>query len=114
MTSPRVELLYWPGCPSSQEALADVRRALAELGHPELEVAMRRIDDDAQAQETGFVGSPTVRVDGVDAFPPEGDERPGLACRVYWLPDGRPSPLPDPSALRASLARLLANEAQAT
>ena len=44
-------------------------------------------DDDA-AGALGFVGSPTVRVDGRDVQPP-GDEPVGLTCRVYRLRDGR-------------------------
>ena len=107
MTAPPVELLYWDGCPSHPEALADLRAALAELGRDDLEVSVRRIDDDAAAEAEGFVGSPTIRVAGTDAFPPPHDEPPGLACRVYRLADGRFSPTPDPVELRAALARLL-------
>jgi hypothetical protein len=107
MTAPPVELLYWDGCPSHPEALADLRAALAELGRGDLEVAVRRIDDDAAAEAEGFIGSPTIRVAGADAFPPAHDEPPGLACRVYRLADGRFSPTPDPGELRAALARLL-------
>jgi hypothetical protein len=108
MTPPSVELLYWDGCPSHPEALAVLRAALADVGRGDLEVAVRRIEDDAQAQAEGFVGSPTIRVDGTDAFPPGDDEPPALACRVYRLADGRFSPTPDPGELRAALERLLA------
>jgi hypothetical protein len=104
-----VELLYWEGCPSHPEALADLRAALAELGRGDLEVAVRRIDDEDDAAAERFIGSPTIRVDGADAFPPPADEPPGLTCRVYRLADGRFSPTPDPAALRESLSRLLAD-----
>jgi hypothetical protein len=107
VTAPTVELLYWDGCPSHPEALADLRAALADMGRADLDVAVRRIEDDAQAEEERFVGSPTIRVRGADAFPPTGDEPPALACRVYRLADGRFSPTPDPAALRAALERLL-------
>jgi hypothetical protein len=102
-----VELLYWEGCPSHPEALADLRAALAELGREDVEVDVRRIDDDAQARAEGFVGSPTIRVARTDAFPPGDDEPPALTCRLYRLADGRFSPTPDPGALRAALGRLL-------
>jgi len=107
VTAPAVELLYWDGCPSHPQALADLRAALAELGRPDLDVAVRRIEDDAQAEAERFVGSPTIRVGGRDAFPPPDDEPPALACRVYRLADGRFSPTPDPGELRAALGRLL-------
>ena len=52
--------------------------------------------------ELGFVGSPTVRVDGRDVQPP-GDEPVGLTCRVYRRRDGRISPTPDPHDLAEAL-----------
>jgi len=57
------------------------------------------------AEREGFVGSPTVRVDGRDIQPPEDPEPPGLTCRVYRLRDGRISPLPDPADIKEALAR---------
>jgi hypothetical protein len=100
-----VELLYWEGCPSHPAALADLRAALAELGHAELEVAVRQVATDAAAAAEDFPGSPTIRVDGADLFPT--DEPPGLSCRIYHLADGRISPTPDPAALRSALAAAL-------
>ena len=107
MSAAGIELLYWEGCPSHPQALADLRAALESLGHGDLPVSLTRVDDDEQVRATGFVGSPTIRVDGADAFPPGDDEPLGLTCRVYRLPDGRFSPTPDPTLLREALARLL-------
>jgi hypothetical protein len=102
-----VELLYWEGCPSYEDALAELRRALAELGFDDAKVALRRIDSDEEARAQRFVGSPTIRVDGRDPFPPPADEPAGLTCRIYRRADGRVSPTPDPQALRAGLRELL-------
>ena len=109
---PAIELLYWDGCPSHPEALHDLRAALAELGHAELGVALVEIATDEQAKQFGFVGSPTLRIDGVDPIPPAADELPSLSCRVYRLRDGRYSPTPDPAGLRDALRRLLSPAAQ--
>jgi hypothetical protein len=109
---PTIELLYWDGCPSHPAALRDLRAALDELERPELEVALVEIATDEQALECGFVGSPTLRIDGVDPLPPPADERPGLNCRLYRLRDGRHSPTPDPADLRDALRRLLPPSAQ--
>jgi hypothetical protein len=98
-----VELLFWDGCPSHPQALAELRAALGELGRDD-DVAVREIATEEQAAAEGFIGSPTIRVDGADLFP-TGDEPPGLNCRVYRLADGRFSPTPDPVALREALAR---------
>jgi hypothetical protein len=102
-----IELLYWDGCPSHPEALRDLRSALDELGHPGLDVALIEIATEEQATEYGFVGSPTLRIDGVDPVPPPADQQPSLTCRVYRLRDGRYSPTPDPEDLRNALRRLL-------
>jgi hypothetical protein len=96
-----IELLYWEGCPSHPQALAQLREALADLGHPDAEVVLREV-------ELGFCGSPTIRVDGADPVPPPPGEPTGLTCRVYQLADGRYSPTPDAGLLRDGLRRLIA------
>jgi hypothetical protein len=104
---PRVELLYWDGCPSHPRALAELREALDELGHGDIAVELTEIATQAQALERHFVGSPTLRVDGVDPLPPPAGEPTGLTCRLYRRRDGRHSPTPDPAELRDALRRLL-------
>ena len=105
--APRVELLYWDGCPSHPRALEQLREALQEIGHGEIDVQLTEIATQAQAQQRHFVGSPTLRVDGVDPLPPPADEPAALTCRVYRRRDGRHSPTPDPAELRDALRRLL-------
>lgn len=100
-----VELLWWEGCPSTERALAAVREALTDLGLDGIEVRMREVKDDGDAAETGFVGSPTILIDGTDLVPAAADEQIGLSCRVYRRRDGRVSPTPDPDDLREALAR---------
>ncbi|HEY6889089.1 MAG TPA: hypothetical protein VI300_14955 [Solirubrobacter sp.] len=94
-----VELLYWEGCPSHPEALAQLRAILGD----DAPIVVREIVSEADAVAEGFPGSPTIRVDGADLFPI--DDPPGLSCRIYRLADGRYSPTPDPGALREALAR---------
>jgi hypothetical protein len=98
----RVELLFWAGCPSHPRALADLREALAATGLDPEGVTIREVETDADAARDGFVGSPTIRIDGVDVQPLQ-DEPTGLTCRVYRLRDGRISPTPDPADLRDAL-----------
>lgn len=104
MADPKVEFLWWRDCPSWERALAELREALAESGLDPGAVELIEIESEADAVRAGFVGSPTIRIDGADLQPPPSGERPGLACRVYRRRDGRPSPLPDPDDLRAALA----------
>jgi hypothetical protein len=98
----RVELLWWEGCPSTEEALADLRAAMTELRLDPASIEVREIDTDDAAERESFVGSPTIRVDGRDIQPPV-DEPTALTCRVYRLRDGRYSPTPDPADLRDAL-----------
>jgi hypothetical protein len=103
---PRVELLWWDGCPSNERALADLRSALREAGVDPTAIELREVVSNEQAELERFPGSPTIRINGYDPFP--GDQAIGLACRIYRTPDGRPSPTPDPQELRSAIARLVA------
>jgi hypothetical protein len=99
-----VELLWWEGCPSHQDALDDLRRILREEGI-DADVARIEITGDEQARRERFPGSPTIRIDGEDVVPPEDVERFSLTCRVYTTRDGRISPRPDPEDVRAAVRR---------
>jgi hypothetical protein len=100
--TPSVELLWWEGCPSTEEALAMLREEMAAAGLDAGAIDVREVSTDADAQREEFVGSPTIRIDGRDVQPvPE--EPIGLSCRVYRLADGRISPLPDRDEVRQTL-----------
>ena len=107
MSAPRVELLWWEGCPSHPKALSELREAMAELGLDPASVSVREVSTDADAQRERFVGSPTILIDGRDVQPPGHDEPVGLACRVYRLRDERYSPTPDPDDVRDALRRAM-------
>ena len=62
----KVELLWWPECPSHDRALADLRAAVGELGLDRRAVRVVRIDSEEDAARERFAGSPTIRVDGED------------------------------------------------
>jgi len=103
--APAVELLWWEGCPSHPDALADLEKILAEEGVP-TEVALVEIETDEQARDERFPGSPTIRIGGEDIVPPGEGEPFTLTCRVYRLRDGRISPTPDPEDVRAAVRRV--------
>jgi hypothetical protein len=100
----KVELLWWEGCPSHPEALEDLERVLSEEG-VDAEVDLVEVESDDQAHRERFPGSPTIRLDGVDAITPADTEPFSLTCRVYRLRDGRISPTPDPEDLRDAVRR---------
>ncbi|MFN2615665.1 MAG: thioredoxin family protein [Thermoleophilaceae bacterium] len=104
----RAELLWWEGCPSYPEALSQLRSILAEEG-ADAQVELREVESDGQAERERFPGSPTIRIDGEDVAPVDGEPLT-LTCRVYRLRDGRPSPLPDPADVRAKVRKALGKE----
>jgi hypothetical protein len=97
-----VELLFWEGCPSHPKALSELRAAMADAGLDPNAVVLRVLHTDSDAEREHFVGSPTIRIDGVDIQPPNGEPF-GLTCRVYHRRDGRISPTPDPADVRDAL-----------
>ena len=101
----RAELLWWEGCPSYPEALAQLRAILAEEGAG-AEVELREVESDAQAERERFPGSPTIRIDGEDVIPPDPAEPFSLTCRIYSLRDGRISAIPDPEDVREAVRRI--------
>jgi hypothetical protein len=105
MRNPDVQLLWWEGCPSTDRVLAELRDALTDAGLDGVEVRSVEIETDVDAQRSGFVGSPTILIDGADLVPAADDEPIGLSCRVYRRRDGRVSPTPDPDDLREALRR---------
>jgi hypothetical protein len=110
MPGPDVELLWWEGCPSTARARGVLRDALDELGLNGVPVRETEIRTDDDARADGFVGSPTILIDGEDIDPPGPDEPTGLSCRVYRRRDGRVSPTPDPDDVRDALRRALVRE----
>jgi hypothetical protein len=98
-----VQLLWWDGCPSHPRALSDLRAAMVELGLDPDTVELLQIQTEQDAVPQRFVGSPTIRIDGDDISPIEGEPY-GLTCRLYHRRDGRVSPTPDPADLRDALA----------
>jgi ketosteroid isomerase-like protein len=103
--SPKVELLWWRGCPSWDRTLAELREVMREVGLDPDSVEVREVGSEESAERERFVGSPTIRIDGADLRPPGPDEPVGLTCRIYLLRDGRVSPTPDPADVRAALER---------
>jgi hypothetical protein len=96
-----IEVLAVPECPNAQLAADHLRQALADIGLS-AQFTIRMITDQAEAERSGFTGSPTILIDGRDPFAEPG-RPPGLACRMYRTPAGL-SGAPDTAQLRRALA----------
>lgn len=80
-----VTLLYFKGCPNWMVADAHLKVLAAE--RPDLTVTHLLVETPAEADRVGFLGSPSIQVDGVDVFAGPGSQV-GLTCRRYPTPDG--------------------------
>lgn len=105
-----IEVVWWAGCPSTERTLAELHGALDDLGLGEVEVRTTEVRTEEDARARGFLGSPTILIDGEDPFAAEDGSEIGLSCRVYRRGDGRVAPTPDPEELRRVLRRKAAPE----
>lgn len=79
----KVEIYYFEGCPSYQTAAANMRNALRAEGLAE-DIEMIEVTSEEDAQKKRLIGSPTIRIDGVDLEGPEAEAKGyGYGCRVY-------------------------------
>lgn len=80
-----VTLLYFEGCPNWEIAEEHLRVLAAERS--DLSVTRALVTSVVEAERVGFLGSPSIQVDGVDVFAGPGNQV-GLTCRRYVTPDG--------------------------
>ena len=79
-------LLYFDGCPHWVTLDDRLRSALRLAGRDDA-IERRRVETIEEAEALGFLGSPTILIDGRDPF---GDDttRASLSCRIYRTPEG--------------------------
>lgn len=95
-----IALLYFDNCPNWK--ITDERLATITAQRPDITVTRHLVESTEDAERLGFHGSPSILVDGVDAFA-DADTPVGLSCRVYQTPDG-PAGAPTVEQLQNALA----------
>lgn len=79
----KVEVLYLADCPTHPAAVNLVKQVLAAEG-VEAEIHEVLVTDERMANELGFCGSPTIRINGRDvAEEPQNARSFALSCRLY-------------------------------
>lgn len=96
-----IEVLVVPDCPNQQLTENRLRQALDAAGLGTTGFTTRVIADQAEAERSGFTGSPTILINGRDPFAEPG-AAPSHACRIYRTPTG-PSGTPSVEQLRQAL-----------
>jgi hypothetical protein len=78
-----IDVLYFEDCPNYLPAMERIKSVLREEGCP-AELREVLVSDIETAQRVGFLGSPTVRVNGIDIEPTAvGRKDFGFMCRRY-------------------------------
>jgi len=99
----QIEFLYYEDCPSHEKALNRLREVVAEYGIRS-QIEIREMKTQTQAEESKFIGSPTILINGKDIQPYTGSTLYALTCRAYYLENGRISPLPSRYMIREALS----------
>ena len=95
----QIDILYFEGCPHHAPTVTRIKQIATDMGLA-VSVTEVRITTAEEALQWGFLGSPTVLVNGVDIDPSAGQQASyGLSCRVYPGISG----LPPDDMIRAAL-----------
>jgi len=79
----KIEVLYFEGCPNYTPTMEMLREVLASLGRQE-QIQEVELHSHSEAEAMGFVGSPSIRVNGSDIEPwARTAKNFGLSCRTY-------------------------------
>jgi hypothetical protein len=83
----KITIQYFDGCPHWKLAEARVQSVLRGMARDDVSLEHQLIDSPQAATRFGFHGSPTILIDGRDAFA-TGAEQIGMSCRVYRTDEG--------------------------
>ena len=93
----KIEVLYVEDCPNYQPTMGRLKSVLRQEGIP-AQISTVVVKDEAVARQLNFLGSPSIRINGLDIEP---DSRTvtatGFACRRYA------GGLPSEEMIRAAL-----------
>ena len=100
----KIKLYYFDDCPSYEKALENLKEALRSEGLAQ-EVEMVPVASEADAHAKRLIGSPTIRIDGIDIEGPEAEKKGyGYGCRIY-SENGRTSGWPSVEIIRDALQK---------
>ena len=98
----KIEVFYIDDCPNRQPTVQRVKEALHESGLTG-DIFEIPVTDFASAIAARFLGSPTIRINGLDVeHSSRTSSQFGLTCRMYW--DGpEPAGVPPLDLVRRAL-----------
>jgi glutaredoxin len=78
----KIEFLYFKNCPSYKSALSLLEKMLEEAGTAG-PIEKIEIVNEELALQNRFLGSPSIRINGIDIEGCEDASEYGLKCRIY-------------------------------
>ena len=90
--SVRIELLYFADCPNWRNCFDELYTMLRERAVSD-DVELIEVESNEEANRLEFLGSPTIRVDGIDIELDIPSSGYNMENRVYWVDEratGRP------------------------
>ncbi|RKZ06332.1 hypothetical protein DRQ32_11295 [bacterium] len=79
----QIDVLYFDGCPNHEPALEQVRDTIATAAIDAVlnEIEIKNLED---VERLAFLGSPTIRINGIDIEPERRDDTNyAMSCRRY-------------------------------
>ncbi len=83
----KVRFLYFGGCPNAEPTLILLKETLAAEA-PDTDLERLEIKSDEEAGRYGFLGSPTIQIDGLDIEKERRKDSPYYGCRIYRTAQG--------------------------
>ncbi len=78
----KIELLYFDGCPNVESTARLLAECLTQEGVRD-PIQRVLISNEEEASKWGFLGSPSILIDGMDIELSRRGETPGFGCRIY-------------------------------
>ena|SRR5438552_3679801 len=99
----KVEVLYFEGCPNHAPTVERVRETLQSQNETAV-VQEVEVRTEGEAESIGFLGSPSVRINGLDIEPEARSLKSyGLSCRTY-LDGTKRSGVPSSEVIRLAIS----------
>ena len=101
-----VEILYTDECPFWKEALKYIEKIASAL-KSDITLKKVKISSEKDAKNLRFLGSPTIRINGVDVDPDATNDNEGfVGCRIYRY-KGRIFQYPPKEMIESAFKRML-------
>ena len=105
MDAVKIDLLFMKGCPGYQQTKKFVEEIIKDKDII-AKINLIQIDNDRDARRLQFIGSPTVRVGGLDIETNRIQTKDyGLRNRLYYV-EGQPSAYPSKSMIEGAILKL--------